>query len=705
MLQMEAVECGAACLAMILAHYGRWVPLEELRIKCGVGRDGSKASNLCKAARCYDMDAKGFRKEPENLKNLRLPAIIHWNFNHYVVLEGISDKYAWLNDPASGPRRISRAALDESFTGVVLAFAPHATFQKLGHRTNTWGMIWQYMGRSRSVLGVVAILTLALVIPGIVAPAFARIFIDEILIAQREDWLVPLVLAMGSTVVLLGANTWLQQFLLLRIELKLSLSMASRLLDHMFKLPIAFFNQRAPGELANRLAAPGRVAALISGQLASAFLGAITAVFLAAVMVLYDPVMGGVIVLITMINFAVLKAVSQHQEIGVQNLMQSQGAMFARTVGAIRSIESVKAGALESDVFSTWSGYQAKALNAGQAVGRTAAMITVMPTFLSAITSMFALCFGALRVMQGQMTLGDLVAFQLLAAAFTLPISNLVGFGSQVQMIRADLARIEDVFRYQPATARPDTGVQDGGPSHLRGDVAVRNIDFGYSPLDAPLIRDFSCALKPGRRIALVGGSGSGKSTLGRIIAGLLEPAKGQVLFDGVPAERIDRKVLSGSVAYVDQDIFLFEGTVRDNLTLWDESVSDEIIWDALRDAQFADEIEKRPGGLQTHVTEGGMNFSGGQRQRLEIARALVAEPSVLILDEATAALDPVTEAMIDDALRRRGVSCIIIAHRLSTIRDCDEIIVLKRGREVERGIHDALVAQQGEYAALLEAQ
>lgn len=699
---MEAVECGAACLAMILGYYGRWVPLEELRIKCGVGRDGSKASNLCKAARFYDMEAKGFKKEPDGLKDVRLPAIIHWNFNHYVVLEGISGKYAWLNDPASGPRRVSRDLLDESFTGVVLAFAPKPEFQKMGHRTSTWGMLWQYLGNSRNVLGLIAVLTLALVIPGIVIPAFARIFVDDILIAQHESWLVPLALAMSATVLLVAANTWLQQFLLLRMELKLSLTMASRLLDHILKLPIAFFNQRAPGELANRLAAPGRVAALISGQLASAFLGAVTAAFLALVMLLYDPVMGGVIVLITMINFMVLSAVSQHHEIGVQNLMQNQGAIFARTVGAIRSIESIKAGALEAEVFSTWSGYQAKALNAGQSVGRMSAMITVMPTFLAAITAMVALCFGALRVIQGQMTLGDLVAFQLLAAAFTQPISSLVGFGSKVQMIRADLARIEDVFRYPPGPDPAAHGTALDAKARLRGEVAVQQISFGYNPLDPPLIRDFSCVLKPGRRIALVGGSGSGKSTIGRIIAGLLVPDQGEILYDDIPIGRIDRTVLSASVAYVDQDIFLFEGSIRDNLTLWDDSVPDAAIWAALRDAQFAEEIEKRPNGLQSHVTEGGMNFSGGQRQRLEIARALVGEPSVLILDEATAALDPVTEALIDDALRRRGVSCVIVAHRLSTIRDCDEIIVLKRGREVERGTHDALVAANGEYAALL---
>jgi NHLM bacteriocin system ABC transporter peptidase/ATP-binding protein len=702
---MEAVECGAACLAMILAYYGRWVPLEELRVKCGVGRDGSKASNVCKAARLYGMDAKGLKKEPEALANIPLPAIIHWNFNHYVVLQGLSAKYAWLNDPASGPRRILRAELDEAFTGVVLALTPNAEFQKAGRKQGVWRSLLGYLGSSRAAIGLIATLTLALVIPGIVIPSFARIFIDEILLAQREAWLVPLMLAMMITAVLVGVNTWLQQFLLLRTELKLSLSMASRLLDHIFRLPVAFFNQRAAGEIANRMAAPARVAALMSGELASSFLGAVTALFLGVILLTYDPILGGAIIAITGLNFIALKLVQERREIGTQNMMSSQGAMFASTVGALRAIESIKAGAQEGEVFANWSGLQAKALNAGQQVGRVNAAINVVPPFMAAITAMVALCLGAYQVIAGQMTLGDLVAFQLLAAAFVQPIGKLVSFGSQIQAIRSDLARIDDILRYPVADLGADaaTGAQPAGK--LRGEVALAEISFGYNPLDPPLIRDFSCHLQPGRRIALVGGSGSGKSTIGRIIAGLVDPDAGQVLLDGQPIGQIDRAVLASSVAYVDQEILLFKGSVRDNITLWDDTIPDDVIWRALQDAAIADEITRRKDGLDAEILENATNFSGGQRQRLEIARALATEPTVLILDEATAALDPVSESLIDDALRRRGMSCIVIAHRLNTIRDCDEIIVLRRGREVERGTHDTLLAAKGEYAALLEMQ
>lgn len=701
-LQMEAVECGAASLAMILAYHGRWVALEELRIACGVGRDGSKASNLCRAARGYGLSAKGFRKEPSGLAELPVPSIIHWNFNHYVVFEGYSGAWAYLNDPAVGRRRVTREELSDAFTGVVLAFERTPDFKTGGAPARPLLALARALGSARGALVLIALLTLALVVPAVVIPAFGKIFVDEILVEEREAWLKPLILAMAGTAALRGLTTWLQQKILLRVEMKLSLVMATRLLEKVLALPIAFFAQRAPGDLANRVGAADRVAKLLTGDFAASVLNALTASFLGLVMIGYDPVLAGLTIAAAGANFAVLRATARIRRTQARRLMNEMGKLTGATVGAIRSIETIKASGLEQDGFATWSGYQAKILNTGREIGRVTAVIDLFPPLLSSLTAAAVLCVGALRVIDGHLTVGDLVAFQTLSASFMTPIGALVGFGNQIQRITADLARIEDIERY-PAAPAPASDDDRAVPVKLRGEVELRGVTFGYSPLDPPLIDRFDLQVKPGRRVALVGASGSGKSTIGRIVAGLLPLSAGEVLLDGRPLRTIPRSVLAGSLAYVDQEIFLFEGTIRDNVTLWDSTIADNAVTRALADAAILDDVSRRAGGIEAEVSEAGTNFSGGQRQRLEIARALALEPTLVILDEATAALDPLTEKLIDDNLRRRGITCIIIAHRLSTIRDCDEIIVLRRGKVVERGGHEALLAAGGEYARLIE--
>lgn len=712
LLQMEAVECGAASLGIILAHFGRWVPLEELRAACGVSRDGSKASNLLRAARRYGLVAKGFKKEPDALAAMPWPMIVHWNFNHYLVFEGFKGDHAYLNDPVTGPRRVTRAEFSEAFTGVALAFEPGPEFVAGARPPSLAGMLGRQLKRSRAAVGFALAASLALVLPGIALPAFTKAFVDEVLIGGQRNWLVPLLLGMAATALVRGLLTALQQSALLKLETKFAMVMASRYVWRLLQLPVPFFGQRHPGDIAGRVAANDRVARLLSGEMATAAMSLLTVVFFGLVMLTYDPALAAVTILLVLGNMLFLRGASRGREDAGRRLLSEQAKLGAVTVGSIQAIETLKSAGLEGQAFERWAGYQARLLTVRQILGVHSALLMVAPTFLNALGTAAILGLGAVRVMDGALTVGALVAFQSLASSFSAPVAKLVGMGGTLQRVKADLQRLNDTLDHAPD---PQSGLADsaagevaalgaGEPVRLSGAVELADVSFGYSVLDPPLIDGLSLSLAPGMRVALVGGSGSGKSTIGRLICGLVQPWSGRILFDGRPPDEIPVSLRAASIAYVDQDVFLFDGSVRDNLTLWDRTVPEAALTRALEDAAILGEVAGRAGQLDAPVAEGGVNFSGGQRQRLEIARALSGNPSILVLDEATAALDVATEKLIDDNLRRRGCTCIIIAHRLSTIRDCDEIIVLNRGRVVERGSHEELLARGGEYASLIAA-
>jgi NHLM bacteriocin system ABC transporter peptidase/ATP-binding protein len=700
-LQMEAVECGAAALAIVLAFHGAWVPLEELRVACGISRDGSTASNIVMAARGYGLAAKGYRREPATLQDLPMPCILHWNFNHFVVLEGVRGTHAFINDPAEGRRRVTAEELDLAFTGVVLTMEPTPAFRRVGRRPQGWRLLLRELRGSRAALGLVAAVSLALVVPGIVIPGLTKVFVDEVLIQGATGWLVPLLIGMGLTALLRAVVTALQLSLTLRLQTKLAVVMTSRFLWHVTRLPMAFFAQRHAGDIASRNGVNEDIARLLSGGLASQVLGLVSLAFFAAAMAAYDLPLTGIAVGLSLLNLLVLRLIARRREDLSRRLAVERGKLVAVTVAAVRGIETLKASGLEDEAFAQWTGIQARALNAEQALGPSSTLLDVAPALLAGLTTAAILSVGSVRVIEGALTLGGLVAFQSLTASFSEPIGALVGQAGTIQVVRGGLDRLEDVYNY-PADVLPRAPAEPSDPPRLAGRVELAGVSFGYAPLKPPLLTELSLSVEPGTRVALVGLSGSGKSTLGRLICGLNRPWSGQVLLDGKPLGEIPPDVFANSVAYVDQDIVLFEGTVRDNLTLWDPTISEADLSEALKDAAIHAEIVTRPGNYDCAVIEGGANFSGGQRQRLEIARALVGNPAVLVLDEATAALDPVTERVIDDNLRRRGCTCIIIAHRLSTIRDCDEIIVLDRGRIAERGRHEDLIARAGLYAHLV---
>lgn len=709
-LQMEALECGAASLAIILAYYDCWVPLEQLRVDCGVSRDGSKASNILKAARRYGLKAKGFKTEPGKLRSFEPPMILHWNFNHFLVFDGFKGKMAQVNDPASGPRLISEDELDAAFTGVVLRFWKDEGFEASGDPPRLLPALYRRLSGFHGALLFVVLAGLALVLPGLVTPVYSKIFVDQILLRGYDSWVRPLLLAMGITASVAGVLTWLQQSYLLRLETKLAVTSSAKFFWHVLRLPIDFFSQRLTGDIASRVAANDRVAQLLSRDLATNLLGSFLVVFYALLMLQYDVVLTLVGIGVVALNIAALQLISRKRIDANRNLLQEQGKLSGTALGGLRIIETLKAMGGESDLYQRWSGYQTKVVNIRQKLEQYSQILDAVPPFLAALTTAIILGLGSLRVIDGALTLGSLVAFQALMFAFTLPVQNMVSLGSRLQTVEGDMNRLDDVLRYpmEPALAKELEAAEEGEngepPSKLTGHLEIRGLTFGYSPLVPPLIQDFHLSLKPGSRVALIGGSGSGKSTVAKLVNGIYKPWDGEILFDGKPRSEIPRSVMTSSMASVDQSISLFEGSIRDNLTLWDSTLPLPEIIAGARDACIHDEIAARSGGYDSEMAEGGANWSGGQRQRLEIARALAGNPSILVLDEATSALDPATEKTIDEALRRRGCTCLIVAHRLSTIRDADEIIVLDQGKVVQRGAHLDLKDQDGPYANLIAA-
>ncbi|MEL6457532.1 MAG: NHLP family bacteriocin export ABC transporter peptidase/permease/ATPase subunit [Cyanobacteria bacterium J06621_15] len=703
-LQMEAVECGAAALGIVLSYYGKIVPLAEIRKECGVSRDGSKASSVLKAAKKYGLDAKGYQKEIRYLQGVPLPYIVFWNFNHFLVVEGWNKEKVYLNDPATGPRTVSTEEFNESYTGIVLRMEPGPNFFKSGRKPNILSSLWKRLEKTVDVLLYCVIAGFLLTIIGVIIPLFTQIFIDRIIAAGQRDLLIPLLLSMVVFALLQGSLTLLRLRYLRRMRIKLAVSMSSHFLWHLLRLPVSFYAQRYAGEVSDRSNLNDQVADVLSGQVATTAIDAVMIIFYALFMLQYDAILTVIVVTFAILNVVTLQFVSRKRVDANQKLIQHYGKAAGVSIAALSSIETLKASGLESDVFARWSGYYAKATNSQQELGIMNQIFSVMPVLLSALSTLLLLIIGSWRIINGDLTVGALVAFQGLMFSFQEPVTNLLSFGSTLQELEGNLIRLDDVLQNPTAVSEnPESKIDElfVAPK-LQGQVELRNVTFGFSHLEPPLIENFNLVIKPGQRVALVGVSGSGKSTIAKLISGLYQPWSGEILFDGKPKQQISQKILTNSVAMVEQDILMFRGSIRDNLTLWDSTIPDKNMFKACEDAAIEDVVLSLPGGLDAELIEGATNLSGGQRQRLEIARALVNNPSILLMDEATSALDSETERIINRNLRLRGCTCIIVAHRLSTIRDCDEIIILERGEVVQRGTHKQMSQVDGAYSELI---
>ena len=706
-MQMEALECGAASLTMILAYYGKWIPLEQVRADCGVSRDGSNAKNVLKAARSYGLVAKGYRYEPEDLKaNGKFPCIIHWNFNHFLVLDGFKGNKAVLNDPAKGCYTVPMETFDKSFTGICLMFEPSETFEPSGKPKSMLAFAKAKMKGAGVAVAFTVITTVIASLIGIIEPAFSRIFIDRLLTGQNPDWFIPFIWALAALSGIQIIISFIQAVFAARINAKIAAVGSTTFMWKVLRMPMEFFSQRMAGDIQQRKGSNASIASSLVNTFAPLIIEACMMVFYLVVMIRYSVLLTLIGVASIFINMFVSRFISKKRVNITRVSMRDAGKLAGATVAGIEMIETIKASGAENGFFEKWAGYQASVNTQKVRFAKLNQYLGLIPQLVSSLTNTAVLIVGVYLTIEGQFTIGMVMAFQGFLGSFLSPAQTLISAGQTLQEMRAEMERIEDVMQYPTdVTCLNDTELDENAEyDKLSGNVELRNVTFGYSRLAEPLIRDFNLTLKPGSRVAFVGTSGCGKSTISKLISGLYQPWSGEILFDGKPITQIDRSVFTGSLAVVDQDIILFEDTIANNIKMWDSSIEDFEMIMAARDAQLHEDIMQRDGGYNYRITEGGKDFSGGQRQRMEIARVLAQDPTIIILDEATSALDAKTEYEVVKSIKDRGITCIVVAHRLSTIRDCDEIIVMDHGNVVERGTHDELYALGGFYTKLVSS-
>ena len=706
-MQMEALECGAACLAMVLAYYQKWIPLEQVRLDCGVSRDGSNMKNVYLAAQQYGLEVHGYRMELEGLKKeATFPCIIHWEFNHFVVLDGFKGNKAVINDPARGVVQMPMEQFDGSFTGLVLTFAPGEGFVPSGKKKSMTDYALKRLKGAAPAVVFVVLISLISYLFGIINPVMSRIFFDRLLTGKAPGWLYPFLGVMIALALFQIIVQWAQTVYNLKIDGKIAIEGNASYMWKVLKLPMAFFSQRMIGDILQRKSTNASIAETLVQTVAPLALNTVMMVFYLVVMLRYSALMTLVGIASLLLNLFVARYLSEKRVNLTRVQMRDEGKLASATLAGISMSETIKAAGAEGGFFRKWSGYQA-AVNKQQVKFATLnARVGLIPEFIATASNYVVLFLGVRLAMDGKFTLGMIVTFQGLLSSFMDPAMTLVEAGQTIQEMRTEMERVEDVMGYpdDPAIGfGPETEQTDY--TKLKGEVELKDVTFGYSRLGKPTVSHFSLHMKPGQRVAIVGPSGCGKSTISKLITGLYQPWKGEILFDGKPARTIPRSVFTGSVAMVDQDIVLFEDTIANNIRMWDTTIADFEVIMAARDAQIHDDILQRPGGYHGRLIENGKDLSGGQRQRLEIARVLAQDPSIIILDEATSALDAKTEYELVKAVKDRGISCIVVAHRLSTIRDCDEIIVLDKGQVVERGTHEALYARGGAYTELVTSE
>lgn len=706
-MQMEALECGAASLTMILAYYDKWIPLEQIREDCGVSRDGSNAKNILLAARSYGLTAKAYRYDPDRLKEVgRFPMIAHWEFNHFIVVDGFKGDKVYINDPARGTVVMTYQQFDEGYTGICLMFEPGEGFEPSGRPKSVLKFAKERLKGAGSAIAFVSVTTFISAVASIILSGYSRVFMDRLLTGLDASWLYPFIISLSAVTAIWIISEWIHAFYAVKINGKMGIVGNMTFMWKVLRLPMRFFSQRMAGDIQQRQASNETIASRLIVTVAPLVLQSAMLIFYVIVMIRYSPVLSLIGIIAVLGQVYAARVISNKRVNTTRVMMRDMGKLQSSTVSGIEMIETIKSAGAENGFFEKWSGYQASVNNQKVSFNKINSYLGVIPLFLADLANSAVLILGIYLCITGEFSVGMVTAFQGLLVAFMKPAQLLITAGQEIQELTTEMERVEDVMKYPVDVELSDEEIdEEADYDKLSGKVELKNVTFGYSKLSEPLITDFSMSLDTGSTVAFVGSSGCGKSTLAKLISGLYQPWSGEILFDGKHISEINRSVFTGSVAVVDQDITLFEDTIENNIKMWDNTIEDYEVMMAARDAQIHEDIIAREGGYKYKLCEGGRDFSGGQRQRLEIARVLAQDPTIVIMDEATSALDAKTEFDVVNNIKRRDITCIIIAHRLSTIRDCDEIVVFDHGKVVERGTHEELMALEGAYTKLVTSE